>query len=291
MKKWILLFLLLLSSVLSLKAQVENVGARTNGMGNVVTAVPDFWSVDNNVAMMPFYGKMSAGLYYDNRFLLKETSTAALGFVFPLKNKSDAFGAVLKHYGSANYGKMKCGISYAKSFANVFSFGLQFDYLLDYFGDIYGKRSGFTFEIGMYGQITKNFAIGFHAYNPARLKMITYNDITEYIPTVLRLGASYTFKQKCIVALDVVKNLDTKIQCHTGFEYKFADYLIIRGGLRFPDFSFHAGLGTAFKGLALDFASSFHPSLGYSPQLSLKYVIPTKTDNNLQKTKNKKDTL
>lgn len=272
-KKQDLFLLLLLFFIPPSYAQFENIGTRTNGMGNVVVAIPDFWSVDNNPALLPFHEKMSVGLYYNNRYLLKETSTIALGFVFPLKNKNDVFGTILKHYGGINYGKLKYGINYAKSFANVFSFGLQFNYLLDYFGDIYGKQSGFTFEVGIYGKITKNFSIGFHAYNPARLKMITYNDVTEYIPTILRLGASYQFKKKCIIGVDVVKNLDTKMQCHAGLEYSFFDYLIVRGGLCFPDFSFHAGIGTAFKGFVLDFASSYHSYLGYSPKLSLIYVI------------------
>jgi hypothetical protein len=273
MKKRGILFLTVLFSAVSSIAQTENIGARGSGMGNVVTAIPDFWSADNNQAMLPFYGEMAVSLSYDNRYLLKETSSAAVGFIFPLKNKSDVFGTVLKHYGGENYGKLKYGFSYAKSFAKVFSFGLQFDYLLDYFGDIYGKQSGFTFEMGMYGQITKRFALGFHAYNPARLKMITYNSITEYIPTILSLGFAYKFKEKCIVGMDVVKNLDAKIQCRTGLEYRFSDYLIVRGGLQFPDFSFHAGVGTAYKDLVFDFASSFDPYLGYSPQLTLIYVF------------------
>ena len=274
MKKRRFIWVLLLLPFVSAQGQVQNIGARTNGMGDIVAAITDFWSVDNNPAALPFYGKMSVGLYYDNRFLLKETSTTALGFIYPLKNKSDVFGTVLKHYGGANYGKLKYGINYAKSFANVFSFGVQFDYLLDYFGDAtYGKRSGFTFEVGMFGKVTKNFSIGFHAYNPARLKMITYNDVTEYIPTILRLGASYQFRKKCIIGLDVSKNLDTKMQCHAGVEYIISDYLMVRGGFRFPDFSFHAGIGTYFKGIALDFASSYHPNLGYSPQLSFVYEI------------------
>ena len=274
MKKQRFILIALLFPLISVWGQPENIGARTNGMGDVTTSITDFWAVDNNPAILPFYGKMSVGLYYDNRFLLKETSTAALGFVFPLKNKSDVFGTVLKHYGGVNYGKLKYGINYAKSFANVFSFGLQFDYLLDYFGDAtYGKRSGFTFAVGMYGKITKNFSMGFHAYNPARLKMITYNDITEYIPTILRLGMSYQFRKKCTVGLDVTKNLDTKMQCHVGVEYTIFDYFVVRGGFRFPDFSFHAGVGTYLKGIVLDFASSYHPNLGYSPQLSLIYEI------------------
>jgi hypothetical protein len=277
-KKHHFLILLLYFAVLFCLANENTViGTRTKGMGDVAVAVSDFWSVYNNQAAMPFYGKTAVGLYYDNRYLLKETSTAALGGMFSLKNGSDVFGASLYHYGGGSYGAMKVGFAYAKSFASVFSFGLQFDYLLDYFGDAtYGKRSGFTFETGIYGQVTKNFSIGFHAYNPARLKMATYNNIVEYIPTVLRLGMAYTFPEKCVVGFDIEKNLDTKMQFHTGVEYSVHQYLTLRGGLRFPDFSFSLGMGTHIKDLYVDFASSYHVYLGYSPQISLVYAINAK---------------
>ena len=275
MKKYCFIVLLMCSFLFSYSGNENTViGTRAKGMGDVTTAVSDFWAVYNNQAAMPFYGKTAAGIYYDNRYLLKETSTAALGVMFPLKNGSDVFGANLYHYGGGNFGAMKVGFAYAKSFASVFSFGLQFDYLLDYFGDAtYGKRSGFTFETGIYGQVTKNFSLGFHVYNPARLKMATYNTVIEYIPTILRLGMAYTFPQKCVLGFDIEKNLDTKMQYHTGLEYTVHQYLILRGGLRFPDFSFSIGMGTHYKGLSIDFASSYHVYLGYSPQISLVYVI------------------
>jgi hypothetical protein len=273
-QKYILFLLLYFPLLMYSTNENTSVGARANGMGNVSVAIPDFWSMYNNQAIMPFYGKMATGVYYDNRYLLKETSTAVLGCVLPLKNGSDVFSVNLHHYGGGNFGELKAGIAYAKSFASVFSFGLQFDYLLDYFSDaMYGKRNGFTFETGLYGQVTKNFSLGFHVYNPARLKMITYNDIPEYIPTILRLGFAYKFKEKCIVGLDVEKNLDTKFQIHTGVEYAIFKFLTLRGGIRFPDFSFSLGVGTQWKGLSIDFASSYHTHLGYSPQLAIIYAI------------------
>ncbi len=271
-------FLLLLAYLpLSLYPVVnENttIGARTKGMGGIAVAIPDFWSIQNNQAILPFYGKTTIGLYYDNRYLLKETSTSALGFTFPLKNGYDVFSTSLCYYGGSSFGEMKIGVAYARSFASVFSFGVQFDYLLDYFKDAtYGKRSGFTFEVGLYGQVNKNLSLGFHVYNPARLKMITYNNTIEYIPTVLRLGIAYTFRKKCIIGLDIEKNLDTRIQYHAGIEYTILKYLILRGGVRLPDFSFSIGLGTQYKGFSVDFGSSYHPHLGYSPQLALIYTI------------------
>ena len=249
-------------------------GARSKGMGGVSVAIVDFWAMQNNQAIMPFYEKMAAGVYYDNRYLLKETSTAVVGFVLPATKKNDFFGFSINHYGGRNFGNLQAGFAYSKSFANVFSFGLQFDYLFNYFGDAaYGHRSGFTFEIGMYGQITPDFSVGVHLYNPARLKMITYNEVKEYIPTLLRLGMAYNFKKKCVVGLDIEKNLETKMQYLAGIEYIFAEYFILRGGVRLPDFSFSLGMGTKLKNMVIDIASSYHPYLGMSPQITVLYNI------------------
>ena len=273
-KKYLFPLLFACFPLLSHSANNNIIGARAKGMSDVAVAIPDFWSMYSNQAALPFYGKTAIGVSYDNRYLLKETSTSGLGFVFPLKNGSDVFAANICNYGGGDFGEMKIGIAYSKSFASVFSFGLQFDYLLNYFKDAtYGKRSGFTFETGLYGKINKNFSLGFHVYNPARLKMITYNNTVEYIPTILRLGFIYTLPQKCIIGFDIEKNLDTKMQCHVGVEYTFFPFLILRGGLRLPDFSFSIGLGTEIKGLSIDFSSSFHPYLGYSPQLAVIYAI------------------
>jgi hypothetical protein len=103
--------------------------------------------------------------------------------------------------------------------------------------------------------------------------MITYNDVSEYIPTILRLAIACKFGKKCLAGFDVEKNLDTKMQCHAGVEYAFFEYFVLRGGLRFPDFSGSIGVGVQVKGLSIDVASSYHFHLGYSPQLSLAYAI------------------
>ncbi|MCL2131313.1 MAG: hypothetical protein FWH36_02475 [Lentimicrobiaceae bacterium] len=269
-----LLFVFSLPALLFALNEPTGTGARCKGMGGVSVAVADFWAIQNNQAAMPFYKKTAAGIYYDNRFLLKETSTIAAGFVFPATKGNDYFGLSLNHYGGGNFGNLQAGFAYAKSFANVFAFGLQFDYLYNYFGDaMYGHRSGFTFEIGMYGQVMPEFSVGFHLYNPARLKMIAYNEVKEYIPTLLRLGAAYNFRKRCIVGLDIEKNLETKMQYFAGIEYIFTDYFMLRGGVRLPDFSFSLGMGTTLKKMKIDLAASYHSYLGMSPQLTILYDI------------------
>ncbi|MBQ4478504.1 MAG: hypothetical protein IKS33_07145 [Bacteroidales bacterium] len=249
------------------------IGARANGMSDVSVSIVDFWSCANNQATLGFYERIAVGASYDNKFLLKNTSIASVGVVVPVK-KIGVISCNMQFYGGTGYGNFLVGLCYSRSFGKVISASLQFDYLLNYFGDAYyGKRNGFTFEIGLYGRVTKNFSLGFHVYNPARLRMITYNDVKEYIPTVFRLGGSYRFGEKCLLGIDLIKDLDTRFQVATGLEYRFADYLVLRGGVKFPDFSFSLGLGTQVKGIQIDISSSYHTVLGYSPQLSIVYQI------------------
>lgn len=249
------------------------VGSRYKGMADMSVSISDFWACSNNQAALGFYKHYAVGLYYENRYLLKNMSSAALGIVLPFE-KVGVFSADIQFVGGSGFNTTKIGIAYSRAFGEIISASLQFDYLLNYFGDAYyGHRSGFTFEVGMYGKVTKNFFLGFHVYNPAHLKMITYNDIKEYIPTVFKFGGSYIFSKKCLVGIDLIKSLDTKLQIATGIEYIFGDYLTLRGGIRFPDFQCSVGVGTKFKALHIDFASSYHALLGYSPQISLCYDI------------------
>lgn len=249
------------------------VGARCAAMSHASVALKDPFAVFNNPAMMAYNDNFSFCLHYENRFCLKETSTSSFGVALPF-NKTGVFGLHILHFGYKNYGEVNTGLSYAKSFGNVFSFGLRFDYLLNYFGEeMYGKLSGFTFEMGMYGQISKSLGIGFHVFNPARLKMATYNGITEYIPTILRLGLIYNISMKCLITFEAEKDFEASALYRIGFEYVINKNLYFRTGLNFPDFEYALGIGLKFKSLSVDFSSNYHTVLGYSPQLSLIYTI------------------
>jgi len=249
------------------------IGAKSKAMAGNSVALTDFWSLYNNAAIMPFSKKNGIGLYYDNRFLLKETSTLCLGGQWHI-DKAGAFGFYTSHFGYKNYAEWNIGLAYAKSFADIFSFGLQFDYLLHYFGDkTYGKCHAFTFEIGMYGKISKSLSLGFHVYNPARLKTTTYNQTKEYIPTVFRFGLAYRIAKKCLLSVEVEKDLDYKPLFRIGMEYEIASKLYFRGGFCLPEMEFALGAGLHISMIRIDFASTYHGVLGYSPQISLIYTI------------------
>ena len=57
----------------NLKATNGNdvIGSRATSLGGFSTTLSDLWSTNNNQAGLGFVKELSAGIYYENRFLIK----------------------------------------------------------------------------------------------------------------------------------------------------------------------------------------------------------------------------
>ena len=122
-------FFILLSIFQQVNAQVANdaIGSRSVAMGGVSVTLTDLWAVNNNQAGLGFVTELSGGIYYENRFLLKET--AYKGGVFVLPTKVGAIGVSVTSFGYSAYSETKAGISYGQRFGDKFSIGMQLNYL------------------------------------------------------------------------------------------------------------------------------------------------------------------
>jgi hypothetical protein len=243
------------------------IGGRSAGMGYTGVTLSDPWSVQNNQAGLGYLNKISAGLYYENRFLLNELSTKAAVFVLP--TQSGVFGVNMSYFGYENYNETKVGLAYGKSFGEKISAGIQLDYLSTHIAENYGNKSGVTFEVGVLSKLSKSLSIGAHVFNPIRIKLADYND--ERIPTILKLGLMYNFSDKVIVIAEAEKNISYKAVFKGGIEYHIIKEIYLRAGMSTNPTLNTFGIGFEFKKLKIDFASSIHQVLGYSPQISLLY--------------------
>ena len=251
--------------------QMSVLGAKAKGKADVSVAASDFWACNNNQAALGFYTSYAIGVYYENRFLTRFTSMGAIGVVCPIK-KAGVLSTCVRMSGMGGFNQLQAGVAYSRAFGQYVGVGLQFDYLLNYFGEsYYGRSHGFTFEVGIYGRVTPNLSLAFHVYNPARLRMLCSGDIKEYIPTLFRLGMEWHAGKNCELSVEMSKSLDTRLNGAVSVEYIFSPHLSLRAGMRLPDFVFSRGLGATIKDLTIDVSSSYHTVLGYSPQISLVY--------------------
>lgn len=244
-------------------------GGRSAAMGLSSAAVSDFWSVTNNQAGMAFYDKTAAGVYFENRYLIKELGTQAGAFT--LKTKFGVLGATVGYSGDASFSTTKAGLAYARKFGNRFSAGVQLDYIATVLGEEYGKRGNITFDAGIMVKLTDQLTFGAHTFNPLHVQLSEYNN--ERIPSTVNAGFGYTFSDKLLLTAEACKNSEFPMEFRSGVEYKLGNVAFARVGLSTNPARYTFGFGIAMKNLTLDLSSSVHSQLGYSPQVSMQYAF------------------
>jgi hypothetical protein len=242
-------------------------GGRQAGMGNAGVTLYDFWSISHNQAGMAHLQHAGAGFYFENRYMAREMSFGAAALALP--TNTGVFGASVTYFGYSQYYESKAGLSYARAFGERLSAGVQLNYLHTYIGEGYGSAGNLAVEMGMIYEMLPQFFIGAHIFNPTRARIAEYND--ERIPTIIRLGVSYVFSERVLLSVETEKDIDRDPVFRAGLEYQVVDNLYLRGGLGTHPSVNAFGFGLNVGNLQIDLASSFHQTLGYSPQLSILY--------------------
>jgi hypothetical protein len=250
-------------------AQIGNdlIGARSTAMGGYNVTLSDIWSSNNNQAGLGFVEDLSGGIYYENRFLLKETSYKAGAFVLPVKK--GAFGLSVTSFGFELYSETKAGLSYGMRFGDKFSMGVQLNYLNTSLSQDYGSKTSVTGAVGLIAKLSKELSLGVHVYNPTRTKLADYDN--ERLPTIMKLGLDYRFSDKVMLGVSTEKDIDFDAVVNAGIEYHIIEMLYLRAGISTNPTQYAFGFGIQLKDFKVDLSSSFHQTLGITPAISIIY--------------------
>ncbi len=277
--KIIYLFLFLNIFVFISKGGNEDfpIGARSSAMGNASVSLCDVWSAQHNQAGLGFLHDYSGGIYYENRFLLKELSIKGGSLAVPVNGGT--FGLCITSFGYTQYSENKYSVSFAKAFGNKLSAGIAMDYLSTKIAEGYGSRNVLAAEAGIIAKPLKGLTIGAHVYNPTRAKISSYND--ERLPTIIRFGGDYCFSDKVILAIETEKDIAQKAVFKAGVEYKIVKEFYLRCGISTNPTLSSFGFGVNLQNFKIDCSATYHQVLGISPQIGLSYLIrkTTKTKN------------
>ncbi|MCE3278927.1 MAG: hypothetical protein K0S44_1118 [Bacteroidetes bacterium] len=268
-KTYILLVTVLFSYSVNAGNEDYPIGARSAGMGNATVSATDMWSSHHNQAGLGFVREISAGVSYENRFLIKEISVRGGTVALPIK--AGTFGLCITNFGYSQYSENKYSLSFAKAFGDKLSAGIAMDYLSTKIAEGYGTRGTLAAEAGIIAKPIKALTIGAHVYNPTRAKLSAYDD--ERLPTIIRLGADYLFSDKVRLAVEAQKDIRYKAEFKAGLEYLPVKELYLRIGVSTNPTLSSFGFGINLKNFRIDVAANYHQTLGISPQLSLSYTF------------------
>lgn len=270
--RYFLTILCILIFNISLKASqpILPVGAKALSMGGVSLLPADFWSVFNNQAGLASQTNWAFGFAYDSYLGLDKNLCLKSGAAI-IPTNSGTFGLSLNYYGYSAYHEQKIGLAYGKSLGEIFSVGIQLDYLLLVIGDDHGRAEAFTFEIGIIAKLSESFQIATHLYNPHMVKMGKVNP--ESSPAIFKLATAFEMDTDLLLLTEYEQSIFDHGVFKIGIEYQLIDQFFVRGGLSTNPNLFSFGVGFNFNGFNIDFGSSYHQVLGFSPKIAMYYLI------------------
>lgn len=274
MIKLILSFLFVLS-LFQLSAQGwQSVGARSMSLANTSVCLSDVWAFHHNPGSLAQMKQTSAGLSYENRFLLKELQSQGFVIAHPLKKGVISLGGQL--YGQSLYRTSRIGFGYSMKLSDKLSAGVQLNYQGIRISN-YGQKGNVSAEMGMIAKINDKVSVGFSVFNINRAKLTEFYD--DRFSTVMRIGLSYEISSKVLVLAEAEKEVETAIRPKGAVEYKMSDLFFLRMGFAANPVEITFGSGIVFKnGLKLDVGSAYHQILGFSPHIGLTFDLKPKAN-------------
>ena len=241
-------------------------GSRSAALGFNSICLTDFWSAINNQAGLASIDRMTTGIFVENKFMIQSLSTKSIALALPLPNGT--FGLSLSQFGETEYNETHIGISYGMKLTEKLSAGIQlFHYAINQNNEL-GRAGVFSFQGGFIYEHDKNFRIAFHFFNP---EFISTNINKPELAGITKIGMSYRLSGTLEGFLEVQSYTKFGNGINSGIEYRNSDKFAFRIGYSSFSEKITFGIGLKLKNLMLDFSSSMHNALGYSPQLSIIY--------------------
>lgn len=271
MKKTCLTILCILFGFLKLIAiENHNSGARALSLSNAFVSISDIWSTSHNQAGLAGIQNISAGFYYESRFLTEELSLAAGTFVLPVR--AGTFGISFFQFGKGSFKENKIGLAFAKQLSEKFRAAIQLDYFSQTFPENQRAKGFTTFETGIIYAATQSLFFGAHIFNPVSAGIETLEG-KQKMPAIFRIGGHYQFNEMVLLTFETQKDAESPFLLKTGIEFSPAQNLFLRFGVSGKPLNYTSGIGYRVGKISTDIAFSYHGDLGITPSVSLQIEL------------------
>lgn len=176
-------------------------------------------------------------------------------------------GIGIEHSATDIYNEQRFRLSYGRRLAEAFYLGGSAD-VLRVSAQEYGSQTLATFGVALLARALPKLWIGAKIQNPFQQKIGE-----DLVPTVLRIGASWQPSDMLLMTIETEKDLERRAMVKAGMEYRPTSILVVRAGMRSnrqARLGFGAGL-ILKNNIAIDLASEWHPSLGFTPSAMVSW--------------------
>jgi hypothetical protein len=226
----------------------------------------DAFSFSGNQAALGYLKNGSAAIYGEKRFGLRALSNYHGVIEMPLKKAG--LGLNMYYSGGEEFNEAQAGLAYGMLLSGNVSIGTQIN-----FNQIrvrgYGSASTINFELGALFTLSNKVRMGLHVYNPVGGKF--GKNKTEKLASIYKAGVGYEASEQFFVSAEIAKEENLPVNVNVAMQYNFNKHFLARGGVSSAIANYFLGVGILRNAMRLDFISSYHQQLGFSPSLMMLY--------------------
>jgi len=267
MKGLVSVMVVFISLGISAQRQAQFYGTQEAGLSNLGVVHTSSWSSRLNPGLLAFSNSFTE-LSVARPYSLSDLNYFGLNVNHQINDKQGLGGYFLQG-GSEAYSDLQFGLGYGLKLSKQVALGVSANYLGIQQIAQYGSSFALAMDVGVCAELSDKFSVGANAFNLNRAR---YSALFEQeIPSVVSAGVKYNSSDKVAVMTQFEKELNQKILARVGIEYRIREHLTMRTGVESGAPSFSFGFGYGIKNFQLDFASRFHQTLGFYPQIGLRY--------------------
>ena len=270
MKRFLLTVSFLILCFIAFSIENHSVGARSRALSDAFVSVSDLWSIFHNQAGITGWSNITAGFYYESRYMIDELSLSAGTVLVPVKQ--GCFGISFYQFGKGSFKENKLALAYALSISETLKAAVQLDYFTRHLPENERSNGFVTFETGIIYHPVKNLFLGAHLLNPVKAGIETFQG-KEKMPVVIRLGGHYQFAESVMVIIETQKSSNLPTVVKSGIEFSPAKNLALRFGVSGKPVNYTTGIGYTIGKLTTDISFGYHGNLGITPAISLQFVF------------------
>lgn len=243
------------------------------GTGAYSQRFSNLFSFLSNTAALAMSKGISAGVYSENKFGLKELNHYTAAVSSPIGGNG-GIGIVTTYAGSKELNESQIGLAYGKNLGKI-NIGARFNYtLLRTSG--YGSDGAISFELGSTWKISEKLYTGIQIVNPVGGKF--GEESKEKLPSVYSVGAGYECSEQFYIGVDIVKEESKPVNLRATLQYIIARRLITMLGINSGTSSPALCAGWQWKNMRVLINGSFHPQLGATTGLAIIFFEKMKED-------------
>lgn len=202
-------------------------------------------------------------------FMLSELS---MGFISGWTTVgSSGLGASVGFTGFGGYRQFATQLAFGQRLWNRLEAGVALERHTTTFAD-YGSTSTHGFTLGVQMRLRRDLAMGIMLRNPVS---VSSGSEAYALPRIMSVTLAYRLSEYVQLAAEWFQVQSLTSDIRVGIEYRVTEDIPLRLGYQSISNSLYTGMGFRWREqVLLEVAAGYHPYLGFSPTLGLKYLIP-----------------